>query len=63
MLGAPELATAGLHRSVHPEFATVIAIDVGDQGNLKVATGKLHVVLTDYGIEHDFEIDPGTHTS
>jgi len=40
-----------------------IAVDVGDQDNLKVDTGKLHEVLTNYGIEHDFEIYPGTHTS
>ena len=40
-----------------------IAIDVGDQDNLKVDTGKLHDVLTNYGIKHDFEIYPGTHTS
>jgi enterochelin esterase-like enzyme len=40
-----------------------IAIDVGDQDNLKVDTGKLHDVLTNYGVKHDFEIYPGTHTS
>jgi len=40
-----------------------IAIDVGDQDNLKVDTGKLHDVLTNYGIKHDFEIYTGTHTS
>ena len=40
-----------------------IAIDVGDQDNLKVDTGKLHDILTTYGITHDFEIYPGTHTS
>ncbi len=40
-----------------------IAIDVGDQDNLKVETGKLHDVLTNYGIKHDFEIYSGTHTS
>ena len=40
-----------------------IAIDVGDQDNLKVDTGKLHDALTSYGIEHDFEIYSGTHTS
>jgi S-formylglutathione hydrolase FrmB len=40
-----------------------IAIDVGDQDNLKVDTGKLHDVLTNYGIKHDFEIYSGTHTS
>jgi enterochelin esterase-like enzyme len=40
-----------------------IAIDVGDQDNLKVDSGKLHEVLTNYGITHDFEIYAGTHTS
>jgi hypothetical protein len=33
--------------------STAIAIDVGDQDNLKVDTGKLHDVLTNYGIKHD----------
>jgi enterochelin esterase-like enzyme len=40
-----------------------IAIDVGDQDGLRVDTGKLHDVLTSYGIKHDFEIYAGTHTS
>jgi S-formylglutathione hydrolase FrmB len=40
-----------------------IAIDVGDQDGLKVDTGKLHEVLNNYGIKHDFEIYSGTHTS
>jgi S-formylglutathione hydrolase FrmB len=40
-----------------------IAIDVGDQDNLKVDTSKLHDVLMNYGIKHDFEIYSGTHTS
>jgi hypothetical protein len=40
-----------------------IAIDVGDQDGLRVDTGKLHDALTSYGIAHDFEIYPGTHTS
>jgi enterochelin esterase-like enzyme len=40
-----------------------IAIDVGDQDNLKIDTGTLHDRLTTYGIPHDFEIYPGTHTS
>jgi hypothetical protein len=39
-----------------------IAIDVGDQDNLKVDAGKLHDALTAYGITHDFEIYSGTHT-
>jgi enterochelin esterase-like enzyme len=40
-----------------------IAVDVGDQDNLKIDTSKLHDVLTNYGITHDFEIYSGTHTS
>jgi enterochelin esterase-like enzyme len=40
-----------------------IAIDVGDQDGLKLDTGKLHDMLTAYGITHDFEIYSGTHTS
>lgn len=40
-----------------------IAIDVGDQDGLRTDTGKLHDVLTNYSIPHDFEIYPGTHTS
>ena len=40
-----------------------IAIDVGDMDNLKAGASKLHDVLTSYGITHDFEIYPGTHTS
>jgi hypothetical protein len=40
-----------------------IAIDVGDMDNLKVDAGKLHDVLTAYGVVHDFDIYPGTHTS
>ena len=40
-----------------------IAIDVGDMDGLRVDAGKLHDVLTRYGITHDFEIYPGTHTS
>jgi enterochelin esterase-like enzyme len=40
-----------------------IAIDVGDMDTLKVDTGKLHDALTAYGIRHEFEIYPGTHTS
>ena len=40
-----------------------IAIDVGDQDGLRVDTAKLHDVLDRYGIKHDFEIYPGTHTS
>lgn len=40
-----------------------IGIDVGDMDNLKVGAGQLHDILTAYGIAHDFEIYPGTHTS
>jgi enterochelin esterase-like enzyme len=40
-----------------------IAIEVGDQDNLKVDTAKLHDALIAYGITHDFEIYSGTHTS
>jgi enterochelin esterase-like enzyme len=40
-----------------------IAIDVGDQDNLRTDTGKLHDVLDRYGIAHTFEIYQGTHTS
>ena len=40
-----------------------IAIDVGDQDGLRVDAGKLHDVLSSYGIANDFEIYPGTHTS
>jgi enterochelin esterase-like enzyme len=40
-----------------------IAIDVGDQDNLRFDTGKLHDVLDKYGIGNSFEIYPGTHTS
>jgi enterochelin esterase-like enzyme len=40
-----------------------IAIDVGDNDNLKTGASKLHDVLASYGITHDFEIYPGTHTS
>jgi S-formylglutathione hydrolase FrmB len=40
-----------------------IAIDVGDQDGLRVDTAKLHDVLDLYGIKHEFEIYPGTHTS
>jgi enterochelin esterase-like enzyme len=40
-----------------------IAIDVGEMDNLKADAGRLHDVLTAYGIAHEFEIYPGTHTS
>jgi len=40
-----------------------IAIDVGDQDNLRADTAKLHNVLDTYGIKHSFEVYHGTHTS
>ncbi len=40
-----------------------IAIDVGDQDRLRVASGKLHGILDRYGIANTFETYSGTHTS
>jgi enterochelin esterase-like enzyme len=40
-----------------------IAMDVGDQDELRVDTGKLHALLESYGIANRFEIYSGTHTS
>ena len=40
-----------------------IAIDVGDQDELRTDAGKLHTLLEGYGIVNSFEIYPGTHTS
>jgi enterochelin esterase-like enzyme len=40
-----------------------IAIDVGDKDGLRADAGRLHDVLDRYGVAHDFEIYPGTHTS
>jgi len=40
-----------------------IALDVGDQDQLKVDTQKMHEVLDRYGLANSFEIYPGTHTS
>ncbi len=40
-----------------------IAIDVGDQDNLRVGAAKLHEILDNYGIANRFEIYHGTHTS
>lgn len=40
-----------------------IAMDVGDQDNLRIDAGKLHDVLARYGIVNTFEIYHGTHTS
>jgi len=40
-----------------------IAMDVGDQDNLRVDAGKLHDALDSYGIANSFEIYKGTHTS
>ncbi|HEY4357325.1 MAG TPA: alpha/beta fold hydrolase [Acidobacteriaceae bacterium] len=49
--------TSGLHRY------RAIAMDVGDQDNLRVDTAKLHEALDKYGIANTFEIYSGTHTS
>jgi enterochelin esterase-like enzyme len=40
-----------------------IAIDVGDQDNLRFDTIKLHAILDKYGIANSFTIYHGTHTS
>jgi hypothetical protein len=40
-----------------------IALDVGDQDNLRFDTGKLHEAMDAYGIANSFEIYPGTHVS
>jgi S-formylglutathione hydrolase FrmB len=40
-----------------------IAMDVGDQDNLRVDAAKLHDILDRYGIPNTFEIYPGTHIS
>jgi S-formylglutathione hydrolase FrmB len=40
-----------------------IALDVGDQDNLRFDTGKLHEAMDVNGIANSFEIYPGTHTS
>ena len=40
-----------------------IALDVGDQDNLRTDTGKLHEALEKYSIHNSFEVYPGTHTS
>src|SRR5690606_28022275 len=40
-----------------------IAIDVGDQDGLKTDTERLNEILDTWGVEHTFEIYPGTHTS
>ncbi len=40
-----------------------IAMDVGDQDGLRFDTEKLHQILDNYGIENNFEIYHGTHTS
>lgn len=40
-----------------------ISMDVGDQDGLRVDAGKLHEILSSYGIANDFTIYPGTHTS
>lgn len=55
MLGAPELQRLAFIDQYIQNLRQyrAIAIDVGDQDNLKVDTGKLHDVLTNYGIKHD----------
>ena len=40
-----------------------IAIDVGDQDELRFDAARLHEVLDVNGIANDFEVYPGTHTS
>jgi enterochelin esterase-like enzyme len=40
-----------------------IAIDVGDQDELRIDAGKLHTLLEGYGVANSFEIYSGTHTS
>jgi S-formylglutathione hydrolase FrmB len=40
-----------------------IAIDAGDQDNLRVGAAKLHEILDNYGIANSFDIYHGTHTS
>ena len=40
-----------------------LAIDVGDQDNLKTDTSRLHEILDTYKVMHTFEIYQGTHTS
>jgi enterochelin esterase-like enzyme len=40
-----------------------IAIDVGDQDELRVDAGTLHTLLESYGIANGFDIYSGTHTS
>jgi hypothetical protein len=40
-----------------------IALDVGDQDQLKGDTQKMHEVLERYGLSSSFEIYPGIHTS
>jgi S-formylglutathione hydrolase FrmB len=40
-----------------------ISIDVGDEDGLRVDSRRLSEVLDTYGIPHEFEEYPGTHTS
>ena len=40
-----------------------IALDVGDQDQLKLDAQKLHEVLDQYGLTNSFEVYSGTHTS
>jgi S-formylglutathione hydrolase FrmB len=40
-----------------------IALDVGDQDNLRFDTARLHEAMDSYGITNSFEIYSGTHVS
>lgn len=40
-----------------------IALDVGDEDGLRFDTSKVHQILGQYGIQNDFQIYHGTHTS
>jgi enterochelin esterase-like enzyme len=40
-----------------------IAIDVGDQDNLRAGAARLHEILDSYGVANTFEVYSGTHTS
>jgi enterochelin esterase-like enzyme len=40
-----------------------IAIDVGDQDNLRAGAARLHEILDSYGVANTLEVYSGTHTS
>jgi len=42
---------------------SAIAMDVGDQDNLRFDATKFHELMDNYGIKNNFEIYHGTHTS